>query len=241
MKDRPTERVSIEQLITRLSSIRGSRLVTLVTETVPTLNQKADDGSVCPWFNPQASTKAPDAARWFIRKKTVVSMSLIGSLKGESGTPYERSVNRRRCKESQDFQLSSPPQRFRSSGRHWGTRRKSAPLVDYKGRVYLDAQRTRILSFEFIDTRTGRTISQTQLKPWIPGSRNPSKTQLLANEIVWRDYRIDRVRIVRTLGGVECVVARRAKISTHRETREQQLSRRKQARASHRKPNPRMK
>ena len=209
--------------------------MTIVTETIPTLNQKADDGSVCPWFKAQASTKAPDSARWFIRKKTVVSMSLIGSLKEAAGTPYERSVNGRRSREARQFNLKSQPSRFLTSGRNWGTRRQRAPLVDYKGRIYLDAQRTRILSFEFLDIRNGKTVSLTQLQPWIPGNRKPSRTQRLVNEVVWRDYRIDRIRIIRTLGGIECVVARRAKIRTTAETREHQLSRRRQARASHQK------
>tara|TARA_R110002072_G_scaffold238769_3_gene396401 strand:- start:20040 stop:20792 length:753 start_codon:yes stop_codon:yes gene_type:complete len=226
------QRITVEQLISLLGHIRGCRIAIVHAETIPRLRQKLsqDDRTPCPWFNTDTTARDSDSKRWHIRKRTTFSVAMIGHRKPRSPSPYEVAVNSRRAKDWQPLGDDGTPVYFESSGRAWGRRRKSAPLVDYRGQVYLDIQRLRILSYSYYDIRTGRSITQTQLEPWLIGRSSDSHQQQTSQSVIWRDYRIDRIRKVTGLNGQPYEIARRSKIKVTRETRQEQIERRRKTR-----------
>lgn len=226
------ERITVEQLLSLLGHIRGCRISVIHAETIPRLRQRLsrDGPTLCPWFDPDTSPRDPDSIRWQIRKRTTFSVAMVGHRKPRSSSPYESAVNSRRASEWQPLGTDGTPVYFESSGRKWGRRRKSAPLVDYQGRVYLDVQRLRVLSYSYVDTRDGRSVTQSQLAPWLIGRSTESQRQQTTQSVIWRDYRIDRIRRVTGLNGRTYEIAHHARMKPHHETRQQQIARRREAR-----------
>lgn len=222
------ERITVEQLLSLLGHVRGCRISIVYAETIPRLRQKLsqDDHTPCPFFNVDSTPRDTDSKRWYIRKRTTFSVALVGRRKRGQPSAYESAVNRRRAKEWKPLNDGGTLEYFTSQGRTWGKRRQSSPLVDHGGKVYLDVQRLRLLSYQYVDLRTGRTLTLPQVEPWLIG-HTPGKSQQVDNQIVWRDYRIDRIRRVTGLNGTTYDIARRCKINATRETRPQQIDRRR--------------
>lgn len=101
---------------------------------------------------------------------------------------YTGSVNRQRAREGN-------PRYFTSVGRTWGNREIMTPLIQYRGELYLNLKRERLLDVEYLilgEPASGEQLEQVESLLIQPASE--SNRQELKKQIVTRDYRLDRVR-----------------------------------------------
>jgi len=188
------ERIDSSQLIELLSMIRGCRRMTITAETVPVLRQRSAAGVLCPWFDVDSKAGQPAGRRFFVRKLSAFSSAAVGK--------------RRR----------SRAEYFDSGSRTWGKRRRGCPLVDYRGRVFLDVQKLRVLSSRFYDVATGQTVTRAELDPWL--------SERADSGVKWRDYRLDRVRSV-VMNGRAFELVRGQRMKTAAESPASQTERRR--------------
>jgi len=182
------ERIDSGQLIELLGMIRGSRLVTITAETVPVMRQRSAAGAWCPWFDQSSKPGQPSGRRFSIRKRSAFSAVAVGKRRPGGPTAYELAVNRKRARDWSHLGADGTPEYFDTGSRAWGKRRRGCPLVDYRGRLYLDVQKLRLLSSRFVDSSTGQTVQAAELAPWM--STRPE------SGVRWRDYRLSGVRSV---------------------------------------------
>jgi hypothetical protein len=225
------ELVSPGQLVQLLSMIRGCRIVTVTAETVPPLNQRAEDGALCPWFDPSVPVDAVAGRRFRVRKRSVFSCGAVGKRRPGGLGAYASAVNRRRSAEWAELGELSAAAVFETAGRTWGRRRRGAPLVDYRGQIYLDIQRFRLLSVSYFDALSGSPILAADLQPWLRVRADVSGRQLLSRPVAWRDYRFDGLRLLTMDGQAFAVRRQRRRMAAAAESRASQIVRRRGLRA----------
>lgn len=156
--------VTREQLVAELAKLTSPTIVVLETLTDPTMRKKAG-GNVNPYWK-----KAKTLAR----------------VRGMLGGRYEGAVNRAAKKADPDAA------KIRTGSRKWGARRTDAPLVDYRGHVYLDFHLKTALRIEYCKAGNLHRIDDRELRPFLRGR--------LDVPVHWRNYRLDHVREVRING-----------------------------------------
>ena len=108
---------------------------------------------------------------------------------------YEKSVNRQRVRENKtdDFQAKS---------RQWGHKVNKKPLVQHKGRYYLEIKVQRVLGTTYHDN--GSMVPNHVVEPF---RREASPTrQGLEKEVILRDYALENIVGVNINGEVYQVV-----------------------------------
>lgn len=110
--------------------------------------------------------------------KNVVKESLVN---GMVGGHYTNAVNNLREKEGEERDFTPQP-------RKWGYRLPGTPLVEYKGKRYLEMHVKRSLDTRYFENDQDIT---EQIKDYIPEKEDG---------VVWRDYSLDSIKEVR-MGG----------------------------------------
>jgi len=159
-------RVSRTVLQTMLAEQKGAKPVTIVAETDP----KVKVGT--------AKNPSP------YRGKTVIKRAKVN---GMIGWIYDNSVNNQRAREgNQEF--------FEVQPRKWGERIKGTPLVEYKGKFYLEVKVEKVISTEyFVD---GELVPTAEIKPYLPVKSKP-KNQGTEKVIPCSDYWLGNIRSIR--------------------------------------------
>lgn len=104
---------------------------------------------------------------------------------------YENSVNRQRLREDETPDFVAHP-------RKWGQRITGTPLVEHKGKFYLEAKVEKVFdSVYYID---GAQADTKLLTPFLPTKHSNADHQGVEKEIIVRDYSLDNIREIKMLG-----------------------------------------
>lgn len=100
---------------------------------------------------------------------------------------YGNSVNYQREREDgEDFEPFEP------EPRKWGERVEGTPLVEHKGRFYLEAKIERVLETEYIGP-DGNTIDREDMEDYLYSSSGSSR-QDVEDPVILRDYKLESIR-----------------------------------------------
>lgn len=115
-----------------------------------------------------------------------------------NGVNYATTVNHRLKKEGKTPDFIAQP-------RKWGERIKGTPFVSHKGKLYVEIQPFRSLSTAYIvNGEVPRIVRKEDIAQYLTPVR-PSKLQadagLTDHQVIVRDFRIDRLREIRAMGG----------------------------------------
>ena len=169
--------ISKTQLIDRLMNLRGAKFATIVAETDPRMRKTG---------NP------------------FVGATKISRVNGVVNWIYQNSVNNQRVRENQPLDNAGEVEYFEPEPRRWGTRLKHdtghvAPLVEHKGKHYLELKVERSLGHEY--RLNGQTLDPQDVAEFLP-ERKESARQRVDNPVILRDYSLDNIKTI-TIDGVE--------------------------------------
>lgn len=163
-------KVTKQQLIDSLKGLKGSRLVTIVTQTQPTLVAN----------HPLTGEANPYKGKVF----------KVATTNGVINWSYERSVNRQRAREGSEPDFEAYP-------RKWGERLAGTPLVEHKGKTYVELKVEKSVDYDYFDL-DGKPVDADLIKPYL---RPPGKSrQEVAKEVICRDYAVDSILELRVDG-----------------------------------------
>jgi len=114
------------------------------------------------------------------KKGCSFNLKRLSSISGCIGFNYTNSVNHQRQKEG----LSED---FKAVARVWGNRIKGTPIVEHKGKKYIEVK-VQSATSDFFSNST--RISLDKVIPWL---YNSETRQGVDNEVVVRDYKIENI------------------------------------------------
>jgi hypothetical protein len=123
----------------------------------------------------------------------------ISKVAGAIGFNYTNSVNNQREREDLDKDFEAEP-------RAWGTRLKGTPLVEHKGKTYIEVKVQSTESPLYV--LNGKFIPNEDIKPYIPETKS---RQGVDKEIIVRDYDISNIRSIK-IKGQQFVVSAETKV-----------------------------
>ena len=161
------------QLVTKLLNLRkGANFVTVVTRTVPGMNQSiVVNGAKVP--NPYFDAISSD---FKVRK--------VSEVNGQIGYDYENAVNNQRIREDGTPDFVAQP-------RKWGIRVDNSCVFEHKGQFYFDMRVLKSIGHYYVDLK-GNTIETSEVEKCLK-PRSPNKNQETDKEIIVRDYTIANV------------------------------------------------
>lgn len=163
-------KVTREQLIQSLKALKGSRLVTIVSQTQPAL---------------VASHPLTGEANPY--KGQIIK---VATTNGVINWNYERSVNRQRAREGSEADFEAYP-------RKWGERLAGTPLVQHKGKTYVELKVEKSVDYDYFDL-SGKPVDADLIKPYL---RKPGASrQEVAKEVICRDYDVENILEIRVDG-----------------------------------------
>lgn len=165
------ETVSQETLVETLSNApQSASFVSFESVTEPRL-LKTDN----PYYDSETKT-------WNLRK--------ISRTTGIINFVYENSVNNQREREGLEADFESHPRR-------WGSRVDGTPLVEHKGRFYLEVN-VQSSESRYVDNM-GREVPREELEEFF-GSRSSSSRQGVEDKVILRDYKISSINQINMFG-----------------------------------------
>ena len=169
-----------DNIVDLLSAVKGAKIVTITTKTIPAMVRTAEDGRI----NPFAGKN--------LRKD--VSVRKIARVNGVVNWNYTNSVNRQLVREGKTADFTAHP-------RKWGTRMSGLPFVihikDGKVNLYLEMKVERSVEHWYEDDK-GNRVNADEVKPFLkPRSVTRQGTD---KEVILRDYRIDNIIAIRHEG-----------------------------------------
>jgi hypothetical protein len=152
--------ISTQQLVDGLRAQRGARPVTIEARTKPATCKHAADGRVNPFTG-------------------LIKVSVVN---GIANWHYEPAVNRQREREGKPVDFEALP-------RKWGNREKGSPLVEHKGKLYLELKVEKSLGHRYFEN--GVEVPAEEVEPFLrPASKS---RQEVDREIILRDYSITSI------------------------------------------------
>lgn len=99
------------------------------------------------------------------------------------GFGYENAVNNQRLREDKDADFVAGP-------RKWGVRIAGTPIVEHKGKVYLEAKVQRVLEYRYeVD---GEIVENALIEPWLR-DKGAADRQELAKPVELRDFALTSI------------------------------------------------
>ena len=190
---------TLSQLRATLTRDRRCRVVTFLANTSAKANKgakfcpqckgqvrtrkKADTCPACHFDGPLTSraNPFPDARK-------------VSHVNGMVNWKYENAVNNQRAREQ--GQDADP---FEAQPRTWGERVPGTPLVQHRGKEYVEVKVQRVLATRY-ETPEGDGIDVDLLRPFLPVEKTESRRQGVGREIVLRDYGLESIRSLTTDG-----------------------------------------
>lgn len=123
----------------------------------------------------------------------------MADLVGVIGWSYANSVNNQRAREGNEEHFEALP-------RPWGERISGTPLVEYKGKFYLEVKVERVLNVEYIRDSDGEIVTYDQVVMFLPDKRFNERAETEKN-IYPTDYAVDNIREIKIDGVLYEVVA----------------------------------
>lgn len=105
---------------------------------------------------------------------------------------YEISVNKQRIKEGKEPDFEALP-------RAWGERLRGTPLVEHKGKFYLEARMGNVRYTKFLND--GEEIEKEKVEEFLRKKSNEGARQELNSPIILRDYELKSIREIK-MGGM---------------------------------------
>lgn len=163
--------ITKRQLTDQLLNTKGATIVSMETFTKPNLLKTNN-----PYWDKENK-------KWLLTK--------ISKVNGMIGWRYTNSVNNQRVRENKkdDFQAVE---------RRWGQRIQGTPLVEHKGKVYIELKLENRYETVYVDDG-GREVDTEFVEQFLPKSKRSSR-QGLDKEVVLRDYMLDSIESI-TMGG----------------------------------------
>lgn len=120
----------------------------------------------------------------------------ISTFSGKINWHYQSEVNHQRQREGglevvDGIPQIRTPEKFEALPRKWGTRLKDSPLVEHKGQFFLEIKVEQTIRHEYRD-HENQPFDVEKIKPFM-SSKSESSRQGVENEVILRDYRIDRI------------------------------------------------
>lgn len=168
--------ITKNQLVDRLMNLRGAKFTTIVAETDPRMRKTGN-----PFVGATKVSRVNGVVNWI----------------------YQNSVNNQRVREGQPLNQQGEVEHFSPEPRKWGQRLKHetghvAPLVEHKGKHYLELKVERSLGHEY--RLNGETLDSQDVAEFLP-KRKEGARQKVDNPVVLRDYSIENIRQI-TIDGV---------------------------------------
>jgi len=178
--------ITTKQLEARLLEIRGAQALTFTAETDARL-YLTDNPFICPHCGESIVVKRATV-------NGIVNVNYAAAVerqrRRERGEPVERRGRPRKTDRP-----------FVPLIRTWGERVADTPLVEYRGRLYLNLKRERILTVEYrLHGRPATAAELAIIEPLTRRRVSESKRQQLDHQITWRDYTLGNVLFVRMRG-----------------------------------------
>lgn len=166
----PRTIVTPEQLVAELSKLTSPTIVVLLTNTAPAMRKRSHAGELNPFWK---------------------KLRQLSKVRGMIGGRYENARHTAAKK------LDPQAPKIKSSARKWGARRKDAPLVDYRGHVYLDFHLKTLLAVEYRKAGNLHRVNELAVRNFLRGREDAP--------VHWRNYMLDNVREVRMNGAAYVV------------------------------------
>lgn len=181
--------ITRNELREQLQSRKGAAMVSIVSITEPA------------WRAKHAETGEPNPHRGEVHK--------VAHVNGVINWRYANAVNNQRMREGQPTDDEGNVEHFEALPRKWGVRISRddgtiTPLVEHKGRHYLELKVERSLGHEYRDDE-GNVYDDATIHPWLR-KRSKSKRQQTDREIILRDYALDSIDQIRMDGEVYQVI-----------------------------------
>lgn len=169
--------ITVEELRTKLSSLRGSTAIAIQTETIPELLKKDRiTKEPCPYEDGD--------------------ISKIGIMGGLIGCSYENSVNNQLGREDKNLD-------FNAQERKWGTLSSNKVLVHHVNKKGQEKYYLQILvksSEKPIYLWGNSEIDVEELRPYLPVSNTPKTQDELEKKITLRDVDLANIKRIKLLG-----------------------------------------
>lgn len=205
--------ITRNELREQLSTRKGAAMVSIVSTTEPAWRAKLKPHEVASEGDPQADqlvdaifavagvSDIPNPYRGKVHK--------ISHVNGVINWRYANAVNNQRMREEQPLDEEGNVEHFEALPRKWGQRISRedgtiTPLVEHKGRHYLELKVERSLGHEYRDDE-GNVYDDETITPWLR-KRSKSSRQQTDKEIILRDYALDSINEIRMDGEVFQVV-----------------------------------
>jgi hypothetical protein len=115
---------------------------------------------------------------------------------GVVGFIYQNSVNNQRGREGKESNFEAEP-------RKWGVRINGTPIVEHKGKKYLEVKVERYLDSEYYHGKTKLNVDD--IKPYMYAKKKPAN-QGLEKVVQVRDFNIDNIKSVKYAGDLYEVI-----------------------------------
>lgn len=122
------------------------------------------------------------------KKCPYAGVKKISKVNGAIGFIYENAVNNQRVREGSEADFESEP-------RAWGHRISGTPLVEHKGKFYIEVKVEKTEKPLYI--LNGNFISNEDIKPYLPET---TSRQELDKEVILRDYSLDNIKMIKIKG-----------------------------------------
>ncbi len=123
----------------------------------------------------------------------------MASLVGMIGWNYSNSINNQRAREGHEEQFEALP-------RPWGERISGTPLVEHKGKYYLEVKVEKILDVTYIRNVDGSLVTYDEIVMFLPEKRVNERAETVKN-IYPTDYAVENIREIKIDGVLYEVVA----------------------------------
>ena len=80
--------------------------------------------------------------------------------------------------------------------RQWGQRIDGTPLVELRGKYYLEAKCERVIEMDYYD-QEGNKLDKEEMSQFLPKRKKSSTQDQLDGEVVLRDYSLDNLLVFR--------------------------------------------
>jgi hypothetical protein len=170
------------QLRDRLMQERGATAITIVSTTEPRF-RKSLDGQANPFLG-------------VCHKRSHVN--------GMMNWRYGNAVNNQRMREGQPLDDAGEVEFFEPEPRKWGVRLSRTdgsitPLVEHKGRYYLELRVGKSLGYRY-ECQDGTTPDNETIHPWLQSRGEEGRRQQVDKPVILRDYALDSIDFI-TLHG----------------------------------------
>lgn len=201
--------ITRDELREQLTTRKGAAMVSIVSTTEPAWRAKLKASEFTSEGDPQADqlvdailavagvTDIPNPYRGKVHK--------VAHVNGVINWRYANAVNNQRMREGQPTDDEGNVEHFEALPRKWGQRISRddgtiTPLVEHKGRHYLELKVERSLGHEYRDGE-GNVYDDETINPWLR-KRSKSARQMTDKEIILRDYALDSINEIRMDGEV---------------------------------------